>query len=256
MAKKTFVISNNTAILDMLLAVRETKEKLFIVSEINNIKKLFEAFIQPIKKDPILNQISNIVFTSKEISRKNINDIDKEDKQIFIYIPDKKILFHSTSLSITYKSNIMSFVLEIPISIHLLDKRASNRLSTNEDPSHNITIKFKKKFEKMKRMHFRQFQFSYHDISTGGISFIIEQDYIHMFNVNDIIDNIVISINHEKELITQAKIANIQKIKPSKINKLLYINYRVGLSFINLSINNQTWLDTFITSFKALRLVK
>ncbi|MBF0297474.1 MAG: PilZ domain-containing protein [Oligoflexia bacterium] len=251
--KKLFPLSDRISIIDILTSVQKDKESIFIVKVENNIKKMLKVSIQSYKKD-YSNDIKSI-FLSLKIDAENKNSIEnikKNDKYIFIYIPNKKIMFQSQLLETHKNKNLLLLNIQLPLTIHVLDKRKYVRLSASET-DHNIIVQFNKKYEKMERTFSRHFELPCFDISIGGISFIIEQEHTNLFHVDDLIDKLSIRIDYNKDIVVQGKIINCCQIKPNKINKLTRSAYKIGICFNQIPSTDQEWLNSFINVVKNIK---
>ena len=95
------------------------------------------------------------------------------------------------------------------------------------------------------------FERSCHDISAGGISFILPKQAEKYFNEEEEITQIFVCVDG-REINVDAKIVAKVPIEPSRYNKLHYKGIKICLEFSGIEDEDRAFLQNFV--FKNIKL--
>ena len=197
-------------------------------------------------------QLNQIEFLCLSDESDEFNIVIANSEWIKIYIPSLAILGQAKLSKRVAGGRV---TVSFPQMIAQVDRRQHLRLNLEEQDSlqakcffyKNVDIRFGIK-EDVKTQYFEKYC---HDISAGGISFIVSKQEEKFFKKKDEIVAMFIGIDGV-QINVETKIVEKIQISPDPNNKLIYKGTKICLQFIELASEDQAFIDDFV--FKNVKI--
>jgi hypothetical protein len=166
-----------------------------------------------------------------------------------IYADEMGVVFRTQKINPPVPLAYGSVCLEIPeemikIEKKETEKRSAERILFPENFKHKIRFS---KPDRRDRFSIVQFSKDGHDISEGGLSFMISSEESKYFQVDDIIEDLSIFVEYN-QISFKSKIVNKIYIRPNKSKGFNYGGWKICLRFTSLTPRDKEVLQSFIFS--------
>ncbi len=225
------------SIINILLKTHEEGEILNLWMIEQDIKKLYPVKIAMVKQ------------RAQEIVVQSVNCADpKNEIKKFIgpmgvasfFLGKGNVIFRS-EYKMTDRDGKHTFAF--PDVVAIQDRRQAARYTVEAD---EVTVQFTKLINevggKIKKFNKRCF-----DLSSGGISFILNSQEREGFERGEVIENVVIKIEH-KTYVVAIYLVNLIDIQPDRGNNLAYAGYKACFSFQKIDIKDKEQIENYVLS--------
>ncbi len=185
-------------------------------------------------------QIEEIVLKPQKNS--DIESILSGSDSVNIMIIDDTILFQGELVRV---QNNFEFVLKYPKEIQMKERRSGLRAKVNESKRASIEFKIKDG----KSGQYKLFKKNVFDISISGISFHINKDEKKYFQVETILEFLLLTVKGESTNF-KAKVANIIKVTANERPEVVYESFRIGAEYIGLDEEFKTKIAKLVLEFQ------
>ncbi len=232
---------NSKVIFNTLRDVKVGHEKCLAWKMSKNQKITAEIEIDVIRKFN-----NEVVFKAKDEGQlEKLKLIISGSEKINIFLVSKGVLFQADFKVFDHENKL---VLKFPQMIAQAERRKSLRLILDEKVDSSINF-LKSYFDRDNKIQTQGFKKSCYDLSSGGLSFIINHKETKFFNTGEELSEINIKFDGLEHKV-QGKIVNLIPVDPGPQNKLLYAGFRVCIEFNEIDGITKDLIDIFV--FKHL----
>jgi len=195
--------------------------------DVNGKRETVDVFIRTIRKS------KNEFEIYSHSSLDEYAEVIVCGKTINLYIPDLAVLLQT---KVNEREGEV-FILDFPDMLALVERRSSLRLNLVESMKNEVRCFFYKSMSSKflnTVVQTQYFERSCHDISSGGISFILPKQAEKFFQKNEEIPQIFLGVEG-KEISVDARIVAKVPIEPTRENKLHYKGIKICLEFSQIA---------------------
>lgn len=171
--------------------------------------------------------------------KKQLEKIVSNADKVNFYLQDSSVLFQSKIKEFNEERGLC---IRFPEMIAQLERRKHFRLLIGEN------IRVKANFAKNSDASFDQssfFEKKLHDVSSGGLSFIISRLEEKYFRKGDVLRDVELILEDESFFL-DAKIMACVPVEPNEYNKLAYRGIKICTQYLEVSKQTQQTIDHFV----------
>jgi hypothetical protein len=162
------------------------------------------------------------------------------EETLNIFLPESNTLFQTDVVN--WKSG--ELILKIPKMVAIQERRRHFRLNIKE--SWKAETSFVKEYTpngfsiKKHKMNKKC-----HDVSKGGLSFILTKQEARMFMIEEEIEKVQLEID-KRIFVIDMELVNLINVEPDANNKLLYSGLKACFKFNKISSEAEEYIDNFV----------
>lgn len=180
-----------------------------------------------LKIDTIRKFNNELILTAINGTDENLKQIISGGSSINLMIVEQGILFSS---DIKEYNVDQKMTLIFPKIMAQAERRKHLRLFIDENMKCLVEFFKASPGALSTKIQVQKFDKKCHDLSVGGLSFVVSKAEAKFFKVGDVLENIQLLLDEDKSVIN-AQIVNVLEISPDENAKLQYKGYKVCLKF-------------------------
>ncbi len=228
------------AIFNILLDAKQAELKCMIWKLVGTTKISAEAFIQVIRKFD-----GEIVFRAVSPGHnEKMKSIVSGADEANVYIMEKAVLFRSKVRKVEGNDLVLAF----PKMLAQAERRKSLRLIVPYEVGCEVEFF---KTTTTNGVQTQIFEKKCYDVSTGGLSFLLNRSETKFFEIGDSISNLKVKLDG-LEFMTEGRIVNFIPVEPGPGNDVIYKGVRVCIKFEAIDEIAKDAVNSFV--FKHLEL--
>jgi len=183
-----------------------------------------------------------VIRVTEPRNRNTLGNLISGSDRLNVFLSEDLVLFQSDVKKADENGDV---TISIPKMIAQIDRRKHLRLFVEEGLT--VHANFFKSNHAQKTMK-QQFAKTCFDVSAGGLSFVISKMERRYFGINDMVNNIRLTMNHEVVDLT-ASVVNILEVEPDPHNGLHYKGWKVCLAYTKPKAEQVKLINDFVFKY-------